>query len=348
MRVATEREAWVGRSLLRVEDEALLRGEGRFIDDLEPVPHAWHAAIVRSQLAHARVVGGCVRSARRARCARRAHRRGRRRPVATFPGRDRVTRAALGRGARNGPLRRRAACGGRRPRPVPRRGRGRARRRRLRAARGRRRSHGRGGDPRAPLPLRRRRRRPRVGRSRRPDDVPGAALHGSSRRVLRRRLRLGRAGREADRLGELPGAVHAARRRGRRPRPPRRPASAAHAARLGRLVRRQGGGPSLRRARRARGARAGCPGALDGGPHGAPRCQLRGDRKGHRGRGRVHARRGARRRFATTRSRTSAPTCGRPSRPRSTGCTGRCRAPTACGTSPRGTASSSRTPFPRG
>ena len=38
-----------------LEDEALLRGEGRFMDDLEPVPHAWHAAIVRSQLAHARV-----------------------------------------------------------------------------------------------------------------------------------------------------------------------------------------------------------------------------------------------------------------------------------------------------
>ncbi len=46
---------WVGRSLERFEDEALLRGEGRFIDDLEPVPHAWHAAIVRSQLAHANV-----------------------------------------------------------------------------------------------------------------------------------------------------------------------------------------------------------------------------------------------------------------------------------------------------
>jgi 2-furoyl-CoA dehydrogenase large subunit len=53
--VATEREAWVGRAVVRVEDEALLRGEGRFMDDLEPVPHAWHAAIVRSQLAHARV-----------------------------------------------------------------------------------------------------------------------------------------------------------------------------------------------------------------------------------------------------------------------------------------------------
>jgi 2-furoyl-CoA dehydrogenase large subunit len=54
--VAAEHTTWVGRSLERVEDEALLRGEGRFIDDLEPVPHAWHAAIVRSQLAHARVV----------------------------------------------------------------------------------------------------------------------------------------------------------------------------------------------------------------------------------------------------------------------------------------------------
>ena len=54
MAVAAERETWVGRSVERVEDEALLRGEGRFIDDLEPVPHAWHAAIVRSQLAHAR------------------------------------------------------------------------------------------------------------------------------------------------------------------------------------------------------------------------------------------------------------------------------------------------------
>ena len=55
MAIATDRETWVGRSLERVEDEALLRGEGRFMDDLEPVPHAWHAAIVRSQLAHAHV-----------------------------------------------------------------------------------------------------------------------------------------------------------------------------------------------------------------------------------------------------------------------------------------------------
>ncbi len=55
MSVASKPGTWVGRSLERVEDEALLRGRGRFMDDLEPVPHAWHAAIVRSQLAHARV-----------------------------------------------------------------------------------------------------------------------------------------------------------------------------------------------------------------------------------------------------------------------------------------------------
>jgi 2-furoyl-CoA dehydrogenase large subunit len=49
-------ETWVGRSLLRLEDDALLRGEGRFIDDLDPVASSGHAAILRSPLAHARVV----------------------------------------------------------------------------------------------------------------------------------------------------------------------------------------------------------------------------------------------------------------------------------------------------
>ena len=55
MSLAAERASWVGQSVLRVEDEALLRGEGSFMDDLDPVPHAYHAAIVRSQLAHARI-----------------------------------------------------------------------------------------------------------------------------------------------------------------------------------------------------------------------------------------------------------------------------------------------------
>jgi 2-furoyl-CoA dehydrogenase large subunit len=53
--VAVAERTWVGQSVPRVEDEALLRGEGRFIDDLQPLPNACHAAIVRSQLAHARV-----------------------------------------------------------------------------------------------------------------------------------------------------------------------------------------------------------------------------------------------------------------------------------------------------
>lgn len=53
--VATE--PWVGRSLPRLEDEPLLRGAGRFIDDLDPVPNVRHAAILRSLLAHARING---------------------------------------------------------------------------------------------------------------------------------------------------------------------------------------------------------------------------------------------------------------------------------------------------
>ncbi len=56
MSVAAGQETWVGRPLPRLEDEALLRGQGRFMDDIDPVPRARHAAILRSQLAHARIV----------------------------------------------------------------------------------------------------------------------------------------------------------------------------------------------------------------------------------------------------------------------------------------------------
>ncbi|MBV9819921.1 MAG: xanthine dehydrogenase family protein [Solirubrobacterales bacterium] len=52
---AVATRGWIGRALPRFEDEALLRGRGRFIDDLEPVPGAHHAAIVRSPHAHARI-----------------------------------------------------------------------------------------------------------------------------------------------------------------------------------------------------------------------------------------------------------------------------------------------------
>ena len=53
--VTTETETWIGRALPRFEDEALLRGEGRFIDDLDPVPNVRHAAILRSVMPHARI-----------------------------------------------------------------------------------------------------------------------------------------------------------------------------------------------------------------------------------------------------------------------------------------------------
>ncbi len=56
MALAVGTETWVGRALPRAEDDVLLRGLGRFMDDIQPVPHAGHAAILRSPLAHARIV----------------------------------------------------------------------------------------------------------------------------------------------------------------------------------------------------------------------------------------------------------------------------------------------------
>ena len=47
---------WVGRSIPRVEDLALLTGRGRFIDDLGVRPGTLHAAILRSPHAHADIV----------------------------------------------------------------------------------------------------------------------------------------------------------------------------------------------------------------------------------------------------------------------------------------------------
>jgi 2-furoyl-CoA dehydrogenase large subunit len=46
---------WVGLPVERVEDDALLRGEGWFMDDLDPLPHIAEAAVVRSPEAHARI-----------------------------------------------------------------------------------------------------------------------------------------------------------------------------------------------------------------------------------------------------------------------------------------------------
>src|SRR6202050_3657759 len=47
---------WVGRSIPRVEDAALLTGKGRFIDDVDVRPNTLHAALMRSPQAHADIV----------------------------------------------------------------------------------------------------------------------------------------------------------------------------------------------------------------------------------------------------------------------------------------------------
>jgi 2-furoyl-CoA dehydrogenase large subunit len=56
---------WVGRSIERVEDAALVSGNGRFIDDLGVPPGTLHAAIVRSPHAHADLVAIDADAARR-------------------------------------------------------------------------------------------------------------------------------------------------------------------------------------------------------------------------------------------------------------------------------------------
>src|ERR1700721_1835100 len=57
---------WVGRSIPRVEDAALLTGRGRFMDDLGVRPGTLHAAILRSPHAHADIVAIDMSAARQA------------------------------------------------------------------------------------------------------------------------------------------------------------------------------------------------------------------------------------------------------------------------------------------
>src|SRR3954471_22149691 len=56
---------WVGRSIERVEDAALLSGRGRFIDDLGVAPGTLHATVLRSPHAHADVLSIDVEAAKR-------------------------------------------------------------------------------------------------------------------------------------------------------------------------------------------------------------------------------------------------------------------------------------------
>jgi 2-furoyl-CoA dehydrogenase large subunit len=57
---------WVGRSIERVEDAALVTGRGRYIDDLGVRRGTLHAAILRSPHAHAVVRSIDVNAARQA------------------------------------------------------------------------------------------------------------------------------------------------------------------------------------------------------------------------------------------------------------------------------------------
>src|SRR5216117_1543922 len=50
-------KGWIGRPVRRVEDARLLTGRGAYIDDHPPVANLFHAAIVRSPHAHARILG---------------------------------------------------------------------------------------------------------------------------------------------------------------------------------------------------------------------------------------------------------------------------------------------------
>ncbi|TAL77248.1 MAG: xanthine dehydrogenase family protein molybdopterin-binding subunit [Burkholderiaceae bacterium] len=57
MGATVNKDTWIGRPFVRKEDEALLTGQARFIDDLEPVTGLRHAAILRSPHPHARIRG---------------------------------------------------------------------------------------------------------------------------------------------------------------------------------------------------------------------------------------------------------------------------------------------------
>jgi 2-furoyl-CoA dehydrogenase large subunit len=59
-------DRWLGRSIERVEDAALLTGRGRYIDDLAVRPDTLHAAILRSPHAHAIIRAIDTDAARRA------------------------------------------------------------------------------------------------------------------------------------------------------------------------------------------------------------------------------------------------------------------------------------------
>ncbi|HEX3862759.1 MAG TPA: molybdopterin cofactor-binding domain-containing protein, partial [Stellaceae bacterium] len=62
--MANDRAGWLGQSVERVEDAALLSGAGRYIDDLGVRPGTLDAAILRSPHAHADIVSIDAEAAR--------------------------------------------------------------------------------------------------------------------------------------------------------------------------------------------------------------------------------------------------------------------------------------------
>ena len=53
---STAGDKHVGRRMLRVEDRALLKGQGQFVDDIPTKKNTLHAAFLRSPHAHAEIV----------------------------------------------------------------------------------------------------------------------------------------------------------------------------------------------------------------------------------------------------------------------------------------------------
>ena len=300
-------------NLARIEDPALLCGQGRFLDDLDPLPGTLTAAIVRSPFPHARITGFDARQAlalaRRGRGHRPGPDRGRTAPV---PAVGAHPDALPRRGHRPGPVRGRAGRRGRRRRPLPGRGRRRTRRRGLRRASRGHRYQGRAGRGRpaaAPGGGVQRGDRPHVQlrpgrgglRRRRPRGqrrllLPPLLLDADG--VLRRGGELDRDGRRARGrgLGQLPRPVQHDPGAGRLARRPGRPAPAARARGHRRQLRHQGGHLPLRHADGAGQQARRAPGPVDRGPAGAPGRVLgrsgpadavRG--RGHRGRDRHRA-----------------------------------------------------------
>ena len=51
----TKTPSWFGKSVARLEDDALLRGRGRYVADIT-LPGMLHAAFLRSSVAHGRLI----------------------------------------------------------------------------------------------------------------------------------------------------------------------------------------------------------------------------------------------------------------------------------------------------